>query len=199
MNYKTPGVYVEEVSVFPPSVAEVATAVPAFIGYTEKAKFKGRDLAGKAVEVASLAEFEERFGKGPDIDLKSVILTESNTVSKVETNASYLLYDSIRLYYKNGGGRCYIVSVGQYGKSPKDDIAKDDIEEGIKVIAREDEPTMLLFPDATRLAGTGLYDLQQAALKQAADLGDRFVIMDLLEKEGNGQGKLYRFSQQCRY
>ena len=31
---KTPGVYVEEVPTLPPSVAEVATAVPAFIGVT---------------------------------------------------------------------------------------------------------------------------------------------------------------------
>ncbi|WP_169219289.1 hypothetical protein [Brasilonema sp. UFV-L1] len=33
--YKTPGVYVEEISVFPPSVAEVETAISAFIGCTE--------------------------------------------------------------------------------------------------------------------------------------------------------------------
>ena len=35
-DYKTQGVYVEEISTLPPSVAGVATAVPAFIGYTEK-------------------------------------------------------------------------------------------------------------------------------------------------------------------
>ena len=33
-TYRTPDVYVEEISVFPPSVAEVETAIPAFIGYT---------------------------------------------------------------------------------------------------------------------------------------------------------------------
>ena len=36
LDYKTPGVYVEEKSLLPPSVAGVATAIPAFIGYTEK-------------------------------------------------------------------------------------------------------------------------------------------------------------------
>ena len=184
MNYKTPGVYIEEISIFPPSVAEVATAIPAFIGYTEKAKFKGKELAGVAVEVSSLVEFEERFGKGPAIVVKNVTLTESNTVSEVETDTTYRLYDSMRLYFSNGGGRCYIVSVGQYGKSPQDEIDKTNIESGLGVIAREDEPTMLLFPDATRLDGTKLYDLQQTALKQAADLGDRFVIMDMLEQDG---------------
>jgi len=35
-NYKTPGVYVEEISKLPPSVAQVETAIPAFIGFTEK-------------------------------------------------------------------------------------------------------------------------------------------------------------------
>jgi len=36
-TYKTPGVYIEEIAKFPPSVAQVETAIPAFIGYTEKA------------------------------------------------------------------------------------------------------------------------------------------------------------------
>jgi uncharacterized protein len=36
-TYSTPGVYIEEIVKFPPSVAQVETAIPAFIGYTEKA------------------------------------------------------------------------------------------------------------------------------------------------------------------
>ena len=44
-DYKTPGVYVEEISTLPPSVAGVATAVPAFIGYTEKASRNGKSLS----------------------------------------------------------------------------------------------------------------------------------------------------------
>ena len=56
-TYKTPGVYVEEIPTLPPSVAEVSTAVPAFIGYTEK---------GPAVaRVDTLLEYEETFG-GPE-------------------------------------------------------------------------------------------------------------------------------------
>ncbi len=35
--YRTPGVYVEETSVITPAVAEVETAIPAFVGYTQKA------------------------------------------------------------------------------------------------------------------------------------------------------------------
>ena len=33
--YQTPGIYVEEVSTLPPSVAAVSTAIPAFLGFTE--------------------------------------------------------------------------------------------------------------------------------------------------------------------
>lgn len=37
-NRKTPGVYVTEINAFGPSVASVATAVPAFIGYTQQGR-----------------------------------------------------------------------------------------------------------------------------------------------------------------
>ncbi|MGA7215312.1 MAG: hypothetical protein WBX20_14000, partial [Terrimicrobiaceae bacterium] len=62
-TYNTPDVYVEEISVFPPSVAEVETAVPAFIGYTEKAIKKApNDLIIVPTKVYSLKEYEQYFG-----------------------------------------------------------------------------------------------------------------------------------------
>jgi phage tail sheath protein FI len=36
INYRTPNVYIKEESNLPPSVSQVSTAIPAFIGYTEK-------------------------------------------------------------------------------------------------------------------------------------------------------------------
>ena len=38
LTLKTPGVYIEEKNVFPNSIVALPTAVPAFIGYTEKAE-----------------------------------------------------------------------------------------------------------------------------------------------------------------
>lgn len=193
MEYKTPGIYVEEITKFPPSVAEVATAIPAFIGYTEKAHHNGVNLAGKAEVVASLIEFEQRFGAGPAVLVDNVVLTESNTVSTIQTAPNYLLYDSIKLYFANGGGPCYIVSVGQYGTSPsKIEVEEDTLVQGLSEIATHDEPTLLLFPDATLLDSTQFYQLQQAALEQAAQLGDRFVILDLLEREGTDTHDEYK-------
>ena len=40
-SIKTPGVYITEKRAFADSVVEVATAVPAFIGYTEMASILG--------------------------------------------------------------------------------------------------------------------------------------------------------------
>lgn len=60
MAYKTPGVYVEEKSIFPPSVAQVATAIPAFIGYTERADDRAKDdLLLKPKKITSLLEYRQ--------------------------------------------------------------------------------------------------------------------------------------------
>lgn len=42
-EYKTPGVYVKEKNAFGTSVVEAETAIPAFIGLTEKAKLREDD------------------------------------------------------------------------------------------------------------------------------------------------------------
>lgn len=42
---KTPGVYIVEKDAFPNSIVEVATAVPAFIGHTEKADNGGTSIS----------------------------------------------------------------------------------------------------------------------------------------------------------
>ncbi len=63
--YKTPGVYIEEIPKFPPSVAPVETAIPAFIGYTAKADdLVAGDLTLKPTRISSLVEYEKFFG-GP--------------------------------------------------------------------------------------------------------------------------------------
>ena len=61
--YKTPGVYIVEKDAFPNSVVEVATAVPAFIGYTEFADNKGKSLHGKPWRISSMAEFKDVTSK----------------------------------------------------------------------------------------------------------------------------------------
>ena len=77
-TYKTPGVYVEEISKFPPSVAQVETAIPAFIGYTEKAeKRNGDDLTLIPTRITSLLEYETYFGAAKKETTIGVTVTDS--------------------------------------------------------------------------------------------------------------------------
>jgi phage tail sheath protein FI len=176
--YKTPGVYVEEISIFPPSIAQVETAVPAFIGYTKEAKNKGESLLLIPTRLKSLVEYEQLFGAAPDVNVDSVVLDADNNVKSAVLKSSFLLYDSLRLFFSNGGSKCYIISIGTYGNGVVNP-AFTDFEKGLAALRTQDEPTLIVFPDATLLPTPKLYDLQKLALQQAADLGDRFVLCDL--------------------
>jgi uncharacterized protein len=175
-TYKTPGVYIEEIPKFPPSIAPVATAIPAFIGYTEKALEKGESLKNKPTRIESIAEYVELFGEGPSQEIELYLDADNNFIGSgkpVGSNA-WLLYDSLRMFYANGGGNCYIVSVGSY----KDTLDKQDLLDGLTAVESEDEPTILLFPDAVNLDDPGLHDVQVAALAQCNKLMDRVTLCD---------------------
>jgi phage tail sheath protein FI len=179
-TYKTPGVYVQEISLFPPSIAEVETAIPAFIGYTEFAAHKGRSLTNVPTRISSQLEFREKFGSNPDWNPINVQLDANNDVKSVSIAPPYKLFKAIQLFFANGGGNCYIVSIGNYKSvAPFED--RDAFIDGLKQLEKMDEPTLLLFPDAVNLPNTELYDVQKAALAQCQLLGDRFCILDLLE------------------
>src|SRR5687767_11549350 len=170
-TYKTPGVYIEEISKFPPSVAEVETAVPAFIGYTEKAEKKGQSLTDVPTKVMSLLEYQQLFGGEPPMTTATVTVDPDNNyaVDEVTIDDRFYMYEALRMFFDNGGGKCYIVSVGNYAAA----IASTDLTEGLDALAKFDEPTMILFPDAPAVADAEFYTLQQLALAQCGRLQDR--------------------------
>ncbi|MCP3669613.1 MAG: phage tail protein [Gammaproteobacteria bacterium] len=189
MAYKTPGVYVKEVSIFPPSVAEVETAIPAFIGYTEKAEKKGEVLTNIPTKIKSLLDYHTLFGGEYDITQVDVAVDEANSfaVTSVAPDKRFYMYEALRQFYDNGGGDCYIVSVGPFsatvalGKSA-DAVANPGLSVGLKKLEKYDEPTIILFPDAPLLADeSAFYTLQQRALSQCAKLQDRVSVFDLFE------------------
>jgi phage tail sheath protein FI len=175
-TYKTPGVYVEEISTLPPSVATVDTAVPAFIGYTERASKNGEDRTNKPTKIYSLTEYEQYFGAAPSTAY-NVYADNNDAVTQVTNTLTYYLYDSLRMFYDNGGGKCYIVSVGNYSSGTP---ALASLITGLDATEKEDEPTMIVCPDATLMTGTNdLYSFQQKALKQCGKLMDRVAICDV--------------------
>ncbi|HET6991757.1 MAG TPA: phage tail sheath family protein, partial [Bacteroidia bacterium] len=58
---QTPGVYINEVNGFPNSVVAVATAIPAFIGYTPQASYEGKSYLNVPVQITSFADFQAFF------------------------------------------------------------------------------------------------------------------------------------------
>ncbi|MBN2238802.1 MAG: phage tail sheath family protein [Dehalococcoidales bacterium] len=197
-TYKTPGVYTEEISLLPPSVAEVATAIPAFVGYTDWAVYKDQDWRFKPTRITSLLEYRSIFGGPPvssfEVDLKSndqeAYEIESIKVSDV-IDPPYLLYYSLNYYFSNGGGPCYIVSTGEYKRKPEDKaLDKDAFLQGLDALKKEDEPTLILLTDAVNLAPADYYTVCQAALQQCSTLGDRFSIFDVLPSDDNQRGSI---------
>ena len=271
---KTPGVYIVEKDAFPNSVVQVATAVPAFIGYTEKARNGGKSLLNKPTRITSFADFISFFGGAPhatfaiktaldtalaavadddenadakktaitnakatadaktaldkativsksaaaaaaanpdDADLGTAADTAKSAVDDAKTayttaketsdgtnkdlpwmpesdfsakgteynleqqGNGYNLYDNMRMFYQNGGGPCYIISVGDYTQ----DIEKAKLAAGIDLLIREQEPTMVVIPEAIELEREDCYSLQQAMLNHCGKMQSRVSILDV--------------------
>ena len=192
---KTPGVYIVEKNAFPNSVVEVATAVPAFIGYTEKADNKGNSLLNKPWAVSSLAEFIEYYGRAPKWqytlqnagegeapiqfgDNKYWLARADAEQGKNPVGASRLLYLSVLHFFQNGGGRCYIVSVGSY----KDKLDPEALTNALTALEKEQEPTMVLVPEAVLLDKGACFSLQKQVLMHCGyTMRNRVAILDIPE------------------
>jgi phage tail sheath protein FI len=202
-SYKTPGVYIEEIPKLPPSVAQVETAIPAFIGYTEKAVKNGESIINTPTKINSMVEYVQYFG-GPRIPEAIDVITDENNNYAVlgvslDPGNQFFMYDSLRLFYDNGGGNCYIVSVGLYEQADgtnnevdagdeNDPVNSPGLRVGLKELEKFDEPTILLFPDAALLPDdddgkAAFYSLQQMAIAQSAKLQDRVALLDLREAQ----------------
>jgi len=195
MNYKTPGAYVEEIAKFPPSVAQVETAIPAFIGYTAQGP------KNEPARISSMLEYETIFGKAKNETFSFTVVAETTTppikprtvTATVETPNPFKMYYAMQMYFANGGGPCYIVSVGTATGYPSDGVQLTDLKKGLATLEKEDEPTLIVFPDAEGLVSEDdAYDLYELALDHAGLMKDRFVIMDVLGNDEDAAAADFR-------
>jgi len=174
VTYNTPGVYVEEISTLPPSVAEVSTAIPAFCGYSEKTSLKLRPT-----RIEAMLDYERLFGGPPEaltgVTIKSwdPATAEIDLIVDAPKADIPLLYYSLRIYFDNGGGPCYIVSLGGYNG-----VTLDDFKNGLEALKKVDEPTLIVMPDAARL-DTDFALACARALDHCGEMTDRFAILDV--------------------
>jgi len=305
---KTPGVYIQELDAFGNSVVPVPTAVPAFIGYTERTSYKGKSLLNKAVRVTSLKDFTDIFGSNPPevkYNLTAALLperldelqaevegtaatltaaeavvteatdaggeattdqTDAVTTAKAENdeaianldtakandnikalldaqaaiaglaegdnpsddqlkalgdaqsvfaneikNADFVdhgyayslsqksinfrLYSAMKFFYENGGANCFVMTVGKYDY--KDASIKDTtaFTDAITLLEKEQEPTMLVIPDAVEVFDANVtdmtqdnyyeqryknaYSLQNAMINHCGGMMSRIAILDI--------------------
>ncbi len=103
-EYLSPGVYVEELDLGPKPIEAVATAVAAFVGFTEKAEYERQVDGERVIEnvlnkpqlITSWAQYRQRYGDFVE--------------------GAYLPH-AVYGYFNNGGTRCYVVSVKTIGKA----------------------------------------------------------------------------------
>jgi len=186
VTYKTPGVYVEEINTFPPGVAAVETAIPAFIGYVEKAEKDGVGLFDDSdsnniiitpTKIKSLLDYETYFGTEltPMVD---VYLKTNNDISHTQITPDFYLHQCVRHFYDNGGGECFIVPIGIQSSAT---VSVDNFADGLEAIKKIEDPTLLVAPDAVMLSDAAeLGSVQQQMLLQSKNKQDRFAILDVL-------------------
>ena len=178
----TPGVYIEEKSSFGSSVVPVQTAIPAFVGYTEKASRGSKDLTNIPTKISSLGQYEELFGGAPatkfNIETSDDFITGFQ-LSFVE-NTRFLMHNALRFFYANGGGDCYIVSVGNFDENIDAGKLNDPKGGGLTALEKFLEPTLIVVPDAVLLSEADCYALQGAILSHCGfKMKNRFAILDV--------------------
>ncbi len=210
----TPGVYINEINAFPNSVVPAPTAIPAFIGYSPQALYEGKSYTNVAVLINSLSDFETFFclptppppATKPKQYSPQYYLTQQNAKPALgnylqingayfsivpDASTIYYLYNSVELFYQNGGGSAYIVSVGNYGTAsgipinPGDPLINphvqlNDLMTGLQALLNLQDPTMYICPEATLLSAADNSTLMQAMLLQSSNMGTSVSIFDII-------------------
>ncbi|HEX8270799.1 MAG TPA: phage tail sheath C-terminal domain-containing protein [Flavobacterium sp.] len=222
-NYQTPGVYIVEKNAFPGSAAAVETAIPVFIGYTEKSERDGKSLLYKPTRVTSYADFLECFGKGFPSQFTiepssiagegSIMINGKAMVVRIRDNNTAVLYNAIRLFYSNGGSVCYVLSVKTYGRSTLPQAIEVQSADSVKQVVSliididdfigadnnvfsilETESEPTLVVLPDVVADPVIaYQLYPLVLQHCAKMQNRFAIFDVIHKPGATIG------EECSY
>ena len=102
---------------------------------------------------------------------------------------NYRLYSSIKFFYENGGGDCYIMSIGTYDYAKGSITDTTDFLNAMTLLKKETEPTMLVIPDVVEIkdpTGTDLqsiyanaYSLQSEMINHCGEMMNQVAILDI--------------------
>lgn len=195
---KTPDVYVREKSLLPPSVAEVATAVPAFIGFTQNILDNtGQSTTNIPFRFSSLSEYEALFGTS-QLEAFKVEYNSNTGECYFQKNSddipdnlksNFFLHQAIQHFYANGGGTCYVVSIGDHN-TVKENITASEFIDAINLLEEVDEVTLISSPESVLMDTVAHYSVQNHALQHCEKMKDRFALIDVQQTDGFNRGDL---------
>jgi hypothetical protein len=183
----TPGVYLTEIDGFANAVVAVPTAIPVFIGYTEFAASGNRDLTGVPMPVSSMAEFQLYFadpngatGGAPQPRFDYTSASTTAPPCPFDSAAPrFNLYYGMQMFFDNGGGKCYVLSIGSYATAMASGASAADHLSCLPALEQCAEPTIIVMPDAVLLDSAGWKEVSQAALTHCSMIQSRVAILDI--------------------
>jgi hypothetical protein len=138
-------------------------------------------------------------GTNPPTTNSYVVGTSTNLAGDITPTEQFNLFSAMQLFYANGGGNCFVISVGNYWgtdavkptlNNPPTPVDKGALLAGLEVAQDTRGPTMLVVPDACLLVTAPVAEgdpytypdyatVAVAMLRQAATLQDRVAILDM--------------------
>ncbi|WP_394749663.1 phage tail sheath family protein [Spongiimicrobium salis] len=105
------------------------------------------------------------------------------------TTVNYRMHSAIHFFYENGGGTCYIISTGAYDYTLTALSESGPFEDALKVLEKEEEPTMIVIPDAVELKDDTqkewgekyklCYGLQSQMINHCGEMLKRVALLDV--------------------
>jgi len=149
-DVESPGVYVEELPSGIHTIRAVETSTLALIGNTER--------TSEDRIIRSLVDYENHFGSAIP---------------------SLFLYESVKLFFENGGKSCMIFSSGE-GETISEEAILDALER-----SRRAEVQLVSIPDVVVLEPASFYRVQNRLSNSCALLKDRFALLNTLPSQEN--------------
>ena len=196
-SYNTPGIYLNRQEPLTQQAINNETAVPAFIGLTKSAGIiNDEPTINKITKVRTLVEYESIFGLSQNERFH--VKLNQNThefelvdapLSTEERTMSKFFHQSIVLYFANGGGDCYVISIGEHSREHSC-LTVDNFMTAIDLLEEVEDVTLLSIPESILLDSAEHYQVQQHALQHCEKMQNRFFLLDVKQQSDIEKGDL---------
>ncbi|NIJ20904.1 hypothetical protein FHS95_002596 [Sphingomonas naasensis] len=143
---------------------------------------KDADKGDGGKDAADKQDAAKAAATSPDLNWGNVSLDGSTSYALMQVGKTvFNLYNSMRLFYANGGGPCYVISCGAFETDGNPTaISADDFGSALGVCESFVGPTTVAVPDAIQLADKSQFaNVVAQMLRSCAKTGDRMALLDI--------------------